>query len=167
MLSVGHNSNISFRNGPYEFRCKIYPIIPSYGICLNLKAAKQVYIRKIPDVDKVTVVKGDNPKFVLRVENTEFRVHCSCPNYLAVYHRNSYADVSKWHKQFECINFKGKVYKAIAMCVLHEWRCENWSYDENIRRYIKDSRKYYQQLNAINWANSCINYGEDCIIRHE
>ena len=29
------------------------------------------FIRKIPDVDKVGVVKGDDPKFVLRVDNTE------------------------------------------------------------------------------------------------
>lgn len=29
------------------------------------------YIRKIPDVDKIGVVKGDQPRFVLRVDNTE------------------------------------------------------------------------------------------------
>ena len=29
------------------------------------------FIRKIPDVDKVGVVKGDDPKFILRVDNTE------------------------------------------------------------------------------------------------
>ena len=29
------------------------------------------YIRKIPDTDKVGIVRGDNPKFILRVDNTE------------------------------------------------------------------------------------------------
>jgi DNA gyrase subunit A len=29
------------------------------------------FIRKIPDVDKIGVVKGDDPKFILKVDNTE------------------------------------------------------------------------------------------------
>lgn len=29
------------------------------------------YIRKIPDVDKISIVKRDNPKFILRVDNAE------------------------------------------------------------------------------------------------
>ena len=29
------------------------------------------FIRKISDVDKVSIIKGDNPKFILRVDNTE------------------------------------------------------------------------------------------------
>ena len=29
------------------------------------------YIRKIPDVDKISIVKKDNPKFIIRVDNTE------------------------------------------------------------------------------------------------
>lgn len=29
------------------------------------------YIRKIPDSDKINVVRGDNPKFIMRVDNTE------------------------------------------------------------------------------------------------
>lgn len=33
--------------------------------------SKRNYIRKIPDTDKVGVVRGDDPKFILRVDNTE------------------------------------------------------------------------------------------------
>ena len=29
------------------------------------------YIRKIPDVDKINIIRKDNPKFILRVDNTE------------------------------------------------------------------------------------------------
>ena len=29
------------------------------------------FIRKIPDIDKINIIKRDNPKFILRVENTE------------------------------------------------------------------------------------------------
>ena len=33
--------------------------------------SRRNYIRKIPDTDKVGVIRGDDPKFILKVENTE------------------------------------------------------------------------------------------------
>lgn len=37
----------------------------------KLVITRRNYIRKIPDTDKVGVVRGDDPKFILRVDNTE------------------------------------------------------------------------------------------------
>lgn len=60
----------------------------------------------------------------IKIEQATFRIHCSCPEHLAIYHRNHQHHITDWHKQFGETNFKNQVHKAIATCILYEWSCD-------------------------------------------
>lgn len=54
--------------------CKVIDVAHENSIpsgTFKIVITERNYIRKIPDVDKVGIVKKDNPKFILRVDNAE------------------------------------------------------------------------------------------------
>lgn len=54
--------------------CKVVKISDDNNIpkgTFKVVITERNYLKKIPDTDKVGVTKGDNPKFILRVDNTE------------------------------------------------------------------------------------------------